>query len=89
MNKKTWTLKRYQELHEECIRRGFVNIKDKSERWLQWHPENDIDYIPSSRDSLLIKERIISKINNSTGVFHYNRKQIEKEDLINKLKGTV
>lgn len=89
MNKKTWTLKRYQELHEECIRRGFVNIKDKSERWLLWYPENDIDYIPSNRDLQIIKERIISKINNSTGTFHYNRKRIEKGDLINKLKGTV
>lgn len=81
MNKKSWTLKRYLELHNECLRRGF-NVKDKSERWSSWNPENDIDYIPSSKDLQIIKERIISKINNSSGVFHYNHQKIEKGDLI-------
>ena len=84
MNKKTWTLKRYKELHQECLRRGF-NIKDKSERWEGWNPSVDIDYIPTSRDNQIVKERIISKLNNSTGTFHYYRKRIEKEDLIDLL----
>ena len=84
MNKKSWTLKRYRELHNECLRRGF-NIKDKSERWCLWDPENDIDYVPSCEDNQIVKERIISKINNSTGVFHYNHKRIEKGDLIDLL----
>lgn len=84
MNKKTWTLKRYKELHQECLRRGF-NIKDKSERWEGWNPSVDIDYIPTSRDNQIVKERIISKINNSTGQFHYYKKRIEKGDLIDLL----
>ena len=81
MNKKSWTLRRYQLLHRECIRRGF-NIKDKSWKWDKWKPKNDIDYVPSSRDLQIIKERIISKINSSSGVFHYNHQRIEKGDLI-------
>lgn len=85
MNKKTWTLKRYQELHSECLKRGFTGIKDKSERWNEWNPNVDIDYIPTSRDSQIIKERIISKANNSSGQFHYYRKKIEKGDLIDLL----
>ena len=82
MNKKTWTLKRYKKLHEECLKRGFDGIKDKSERWNAWNPNEDIDYTPSLSDSLIIKERIFSKVNNSTGQFHYYRKKIEKRDLI-------
>ena len=84
MNKKSWTLKRYRELHDECVRRGF-NIKDKSWKWDEWKPKNDIDYVPSSRDLQIIKERIISKINNSSGIFHYNHQKIEKGDLIDLL----
>ena len=82
MNKKTWTLRRYKELHEECLKRGFDGIKDKSDRWSAWNPGVDIDYVPTSRDNQIIKERIITKINNSTGQFHYYRKKIEKGDLI-------
>ena len=85
MNKKTWTLRRYKELHEECLKRGFDGIKDKSERWNTWNPSIDIDYVPTSRDNQIIKERIISKINNSTGQFHYYKKKIEKGDLIDLL----
>lgn len=85
MNKKTWTLKRYQELHQECIKRGFTGIKDKSERWNEWNSKEDIDYVPMSKDSLIVKERIIGKINNSTSQFHYYRKKIEKGDLIDLL----
>lgn len=80
MNKKTWTLKRYHELHQECIKRGFTGIKDKSGRWNEWNPKNDIDYVPLSRDLQIIKERIVTKINNSSGVFHYNHQKIEKGD---------
>lgn len=85
MNKKTWTLKRYHLLHEECLKRGFDGIKDKSDRWSTWNPSADIDYIPTSRDNQIVKERIISKLNNSTGLFHYYKKRIEKGDLIDLL----
>lgn len=85
MNKKTWTLRRYQLLHEECLKRGFDGIKDKSDRWDTWNPSADIDYIPTSRDNQIVKERIISKLNNSTGLFHYYKKRIEKGDLIDLL----
>ena len=85
MNKKTWTLERYKKLHEECIKRGFNGVKDKSNRWNTWNPKEDINYVPSNRDSLIVKKRIISKLNNSTGLFHYYRKKIEKGDLIDLL----
>ena len=82
MNKKSWTLKRYKELHEECLKRGFDGIKDKSERWDKWDPKEDIDYTPSIKDKQIVKERIILKIEASTGLFHYYRKIKEKGDLI-------
>ena len=89
MNKKTWTLKRYQILHQECIRRGFDGIKDKSYRWDEWNPKEDIDYVPTSRDKRIIKERIISKIETSTGLFHYYHMIVSKENIIKILKGTI
>lgn len=89
MNKKTWTLKRYQTLHNECLRRGFDGIKDKSYRWNEWNPKEDIDYVPTSRDKRIIKERIISKIETSTGLFHYYHMIVSKENIIKILKGTI
>ena len=85
MNKKTWTLKRYKTLHNECLRRGFNGIKDKSYRWDEWNPDDDINWVPTDIDNQIIKERIISQINNSTCRFHYYRKKIEKGDLIDLL----
>lgn len=81
MNKKSWTLKRYQELHNECLRRGF-SIKDKSWKWNEWDSKEDIVYTPTSRDNQIVKDRIISKLKESSGKFHYYRKKIEKGDLI-------
>ena len=80
MNKKQWTLKRYAELHEECTRRGFEGIKDKSYRWNEWDPEEDIWYEPTNIDRRLVIERIKDKIINSTGTFHYQRVKISKKD---------
>lgn len=89
MNKKTWTLKRYQNLHNECLRRGFDGIKDKSYRWDEWNPKEDIDYTPSIKDKQIVKERIISKIETSTGLFHYYHMIVSKENIIKILKGTI
>ena len=84
MNKKTWTLNRYKSLHDECIKRGF-NIKDKSGRWNEWICDEDVDWVPTDIDNQIIKERIISKVNNSPSQFHYYREKMEKGDLIDLL----
>ena len=60
-NKLGYLLKRYNELHSECIKRGF-KVQDYSESW------NDVlitlmgDYIPTNVDKILIQERINSKL---------------------------
>ena len=51
---------RYQELHKECILRGF-NVQNYSEAWDNIPSELMNDYKPSKQDRELIIERIKTK----------------------------
>ena len=85
MNKKTWSLKRYQLLHQECIKRGFT-LKDKSERWNTWNPQEDINFIETGNEKFLLKQRISERIVNSNGKFHFYKERKTKDFVINLLK---
>lgn len=86
MNKWSWSLKRYRELHDECVKRGF-SVKDKSNRWDNWKVK-DVKFKEEGFERDLLIERIKGKIQNSTGHFHYYREVISKDDAIKILKGS-
>ena len=85
MNKKTWSLKRYQLLHQECVKRGF-HMEDKSDRWKSWNPIEDVDYVESGNEKRILLERISERVLNSNGTFHYYRERVSKDFIIATLK---
>ena len=54
---------RYEELHEECVNRGF-NVSDYRSAWDNVPKELMNDYIPTQRDKEIIEERLIEKLKN-------------------------
>lgn len=84
MDKAEYTLERYQLVHNECLRRGFLP-KDKSNLWFNVKMKsNEFEY--GRRETSIIKDRIISRIKTSPKpYFHYNRKRITKDETIQKL----
>ena len=59
LDKGKFTLKRYKQIHQECIKRGF-NVTDFSKNWEIYNkkPEFFNDYIPTDEQNLMISERI-------------------------------
>ncbi len=56
-NKGLYTLNRYKQLYEECIRRNF-NVQDYSGAWDNYPKELMNDWCPSEVDRKLIEQRI-------------------------------
>ena len=84
INKGTFTLDRYIEIRNECIRRGF-NVEDYRKNWLVYNVFND--YIPTKNEFNLLVERISERILNTTKPYwYYYGKKISKEDAIKLLK---
>lgn len=54
---------RYEELHEECINRGF-NVSDYRNAWDDVPKELMNDYTPTQRDREIIEERLSEKLKN-------------------------
>lgn len=83
LNKAQFTLDRYKQIHEECIRRGF-NVPDYSENWKQvimkdyWK-----SYEPTKEEQELLINRITERIRGSSKTFfHYEGKAITKVEAI-------
>lgn len=83
LDKQLFLLKRYCQIHTECLRRGF-NVEDYSDNWL-W--QKDLmqgrgcwnDYLPTDTEKHLLRLRIYERIIASKKeCFHYNRKPISK-----------
>lgn len=86
-NKNIFTLKRYFEIHNECLKRGF-NVEDYSNNWNVY--KTFMDYIPTEIEKQLLIERITTRINESKKeYFHYYGKQISKELAINILNNAT
>lgn len=86
LNKYKFTLNRYKQIYNECIKRGF-NVVNYSDNW------NDIDekyfnnYFSTNEDKNILIQRISERITNSTKTcFHYNGNNITKEMAIKILK---
>lgn len=83
LDKAQFTLDRYKQIHEECIRRGF-NVPDYSENWKQvimkdyWK-----SYEPTKEEQELLINRITERIRGSSKTFfHYEGKAINKGEAI-------
>ena len=85
-NKGTFTLDRYIEIRNECIRRGF-NVEDYRKNWIVYNVFND--YKPTINEFNLLVERISDRLlNTKKPYWHYYGERITKEDaieLLNKL----
>ena len=86
LDKNLFTFKRYNDLHEECKRRGF-SVEDYSKNWDEiksYATSNHFkDYIPTIEESELLIERISKRIRESNkDCFHYSGKPITKEEAI-------
>jgi deoxyribonuclease (pyrimidine dimer) len=84
VNKGTFTLDRYIDIRDECIRRGF-QVEDYRKNWLVYNVFND--YTPTDTEHQLLVERITERLKNTKKPYwHYYGKQISKEESINLIK---
>ena len=60
-NKLGYLKSRYEELYEECLRRGF-NVQYYGDAWKEVPRELMGDYIPTDDDRYLIRERIRERL---------------------------
>lgn len=82
-NKGKFTLDRYNDIRNECIKRGF-NVEDYSKNWLIYNELND--YNPTKNEFNILVERISERLLNTTKPYwHYYGKKISKEEAINLL----
>lgn len=77
--------KRYNEVFNECIRRGF-NAKDEfNDVWKQHGPAYNMDYKPTYESIQLIKDRITDKINLKPEFYRYEGKYIDAKSYLQAL----
>lgn len=62
-----YLLKRYQEVYQECLRRGF-KVQDYSSAWDGVPTELMNDYEPTVRDLQIVKNRIIERLVNNINI---------------------
>ena len=85
LNKMQFTLKRYQQLHAECLRRNFKVI-DYSDNWRSVELEYMKDYTPTSAERSLLVERITQRLSESPkSCWHFAGRPITTEDAIDML----
>lgn len=83
LDKQMFLLKRYYQIHTECLKRGF-NVEDYSDNWLgleDWMQGRGCwnDYIPTEKEKALLRCRIAGRIVLSKKErFHYYGKPISK-----------
>ena len=61
-NKLLYLSKRYLQLHEECVARGF-NVQNYIKAWVNVPIELMNDYYPTKEDRLIVQQRINEKLN--------------------------
>lgn len=86
LNKPTFTLNRYIEIYDECVRRGF-NVTDYRDNWSVYGDRfRSIQYKPTETDIKIVKERIETNYNKSSKTcFRYESKNITKAEATQKL----
>ncbi|MCK9446875.1 pyrimidine dimer DNA glycosylase/endonuclease V [bacterium] len=87
VDKPSFTLSRYLSIYNECLERGF-NVDNYSSNWDVYDKKlfNNI-HIPNNIEKNLLINRISERLNNSSKKYwHYNKKQITKEEALILLK---
>lgn len=81
-----YTLERYNQVFEECIRRGY-NISYEGWRWSIYPNDSRfLDFKEDKECTKILIERITQKVQSSPKkYFHYYHKPISKEEVIKKL----
>src|SRR5574344_331010 len=88
LDKFQFTFKRYEDIYQECLRRGF-NVKNYEDSWYGLYDNSLLwkDYNPTSKDFKILFDRRSAKINESPKRdFRYDHHKITKESAINLLK---
>lgn len=84
LNKQQFLMKRYEQIHAECLRRGF-NVEDYSKNWYSLancmaHHNCWNDYTPTNDEKVLLDIRICERTTASRKkYFHYYGKPISKK----------
>lgn len=83
LDKSEFTLERYKQIHDECLRRGF-SVPDYSDNWNQvLYKEYWKAYEPTEEERELLVQRITERIQGSSKTFfHYEGKCITKDKAI-------
>ena len=80
INKGVFTLNRYLDILNECIKRGF-NVEDYRDNWQIYNISED--YKPTENEHQLLVERISTRLLNSPkSNWRYYGKPISKEDAV-------
>lgn len=86
IDKSGFTKKRFIEIHNECLKRGF-NVQDYSNSWDVCDDIYMNDYKPTKKEYNILLDRIEERIINSPKkYFHYNHERISKELAIKIIK---
>lgn len=85
VDKGLFTKKRYLELYQECLYRGF-NVTNFSDNWDVYRDEHMNDYCFNDAENQLIKDRIAERLAESKQIPKYYGKTISKEEAINLLR---
>lgn len=84
INKSTFTLNRYIEIYDECLKRGF-EVEDYRSNWIVYKEHND--YIVTKKEYTILVDRIEDRLLNTKKDFwHYYGKKMSKTDAVNLLK---
>ena len=85
-NKGAFTLNRYINIRDECIRRGF-DVEDYRNNWMIYGVFNH--YEPTEDEYNLLIDRICDRLlNTKKDYWHYYGKRISKNDAIELIKKT-
>jgi len=87
VDKPSFTLSRYLSIYNECLERGF-NVDNYSSNWDVYDKKLfNNTHIPNNIEKNLLIDRISERLNNSSKKYwHYNKKQITKEEALILLK---
>jgi len=74
IDKGFWTLARYVELYEECLRRGF-NVEDYSGNWIVYDQKIDYanDFSPNREHFRLLGERITDRLRTMKSIRYFGK----------------
>lgn len=89
LDKGKYTIRRYELLHEECIKRGFA-VADYSPNWeiYKQHPKYNKDYKETAEAIELLVERISERLTKSRQKPRYYKKEVEITTAIKMIKNS-